>query len=294
MRISTAQYYRVNAEQMQARQNRVAESQAKLGSGKQMLHPSEDPSKADLISRLESARERQGVYSKNIDAAETRLTSEETVLTSMTRIMQRITELTVQAGNDTLAAADRAVIGAEVRAMRDELLKLTNTQDLNGNYIFSGNKVDSPAFVESATGVVSYNGDYGRLELNVSDVRKMTINTLGPELFSEDDFSALDDLVLGLTTDDGAGIRSSLATLNTISDRLTTSYGTMAGRIVAIETQRAVTEDTELRLTELLQREDDLDYATAVTELTQESVALQALQASFAKLSQLTLFNYIR
>ena len=67
----------------------------------------------------------------------------------------------------------------------------------------------------------------------------------------------------------------------------------MAGRVVSIETQRAVTEDTELRLTELLQREDDLDYATAVTELTQESVALQALQASFAKLSQLTLFNYI-
>ena len=64
--------------------------------------------------------------------------------------------------------------------------------------------------------------------------------------------------------------------------------------VVAIDTQRAVTEDTELRLTELLQREDDLDYATAVTELTQESVALQALQASFAKLSQLTLFNYIR
>ena len=49
MRISTAQYYRVNAEQMQARQNKVAESQAKLGSGKQMLHPSENPSKADLI-----------------------------------------------------------------------------------------------------------------------------------------------------------------------------------------------------------------------------------------------------
>lgn len=294
MRISTAQYYRVNAEQMQARQNKVAESQAKLGSGKQILHPSEDPTKADLISRLESARERQGVYSKNIDAAETRLTSEETVLTSMTQIMQRITELTVQAANDTLAAADRAVIGAEVRAMRDELLNLSNTQDLNGNYIFSGNKVESPAFVEDATGVVSYNGDYGRLELNVSDTRRMTINTLGPELFSADDFATLDNLVSKLTGDDGDGIRSALPDLGTISDRLTTSYGTMAGRIVAIDTQRAVTEDTELRLTELLQREDDLDYATAVTELTQESVALQALQASFAKLSQLTLFNYIR
>ena len=132
---------------------------------------------------------------------------------------------------------------------------------------------------------------------NHNDTRAAVVapgRPLGPELFSADDFATLDDLVLRLTTDDGAGIRSSLTTLNTISDRLTTSYGTMAGRIVAIETQRAVTEDTELRLTELLQREDDLDYATAVTELTQESVALQALQASFAKLSQLTLFNYIR
>ena len=294
MRISTAQYYRVNAEQMQARQNKVAESQAKLGSGKQILHPSEDPAKADLISRLEGARELQGVYKKNIDAAETRLTSEETVLTSMTQIMQRITELTIQAGNDTLGVADREVIGAEIRAMRDELLNLANTQDLNGNYIFSGNKVESPAFVEDALGVVSYNGDYGRLELNVSDVRRMTINTLGPELFSADDFADLDALVADLMTDDGDGIRASLPNLHAINERLTTSYGTMAGRIVAIETQRAVAEDTELRLDQLLQRDDDLDYATAVTELTQESVALQALQASFAKLSQLSLFNYIR
>lgn len=294
MRISTAQYYRVNAEQMQARQNKVAETQAKLGSGKQILHPSEDPNKADLISRLESAKERQGVYSKNVDAAETRLTAEETVLTSMTHIMQRITELAVQAGNDTLSAGDRDVIGAEIKALRSELLNLANTQDLNGNYIFSGTKVESPAFVEDVNGVISYNGDYSRFEINVSDVRRMSINTLGPEVFSTADFAALDNLVSKLTADDGNGIRESLTSLNQISDKLTTTYGTMAGRFSAIESQRVIIEDTELRLEELLLREEDLDYATAVTELTQESVALQALQASFARMTQLSLFNFIR
>jgi len=294
MRISTAQYYRVNAEQMQARQNKVAETQAKLGSGKQILHPSEDPNKADLISRLESAKQRQGVYSKNVDAAETRLTAEETVLTSMTHIMQRITELAVQAGNDTLSAGDRDVIGAEIKALRSELLNLANTQDLNGNYIFSGTKVESPAFVEDVNGVISYNGDYSRFEINVSDVRRMSINTLGPEVFSTADFAALDNLVSKLTADDGNGIRESLTSLNQISDKLTTTYGTMAGRFSAIESQRVIIEDTELRLEELLLREEDLDYATAVTELTQESVALQALQASFARMTQLSLFNFIR
>lgn len=294
MRISTAQYYKTNADQLQARQNKVAEVQAKLGSGKQLLHPSENPSKADLISRLESGKGRQGVYSKNVDAAQTRLTSEEAVLTSMTQIMQRITELTVQGGNDTLAAEDRAVIGAEVRALRDELLNLANTQDINGNYIFSGNKVQAPAFLENSSGVVTYNGDYGRLQINVSDVRRLSINTIGPELFSTADFAALDDLVTKLNSDNGSGIRGSISEVEAISNKLTVSYGTMASRVAAIESQRTIIEDTELRIDELLLREDDLDYATAVTELTQESVALQALQASFAKLSQLTLFNFIR
>ena len=294
MRVSTNQFYRVNAEQMQSTQSKVAEIQAKLGSGKQMLHPSEDPGKANLISGLVSAKERQEVYSKNVDAGETRLTAESAVLESMTSIMQRVTQLAVQSSNDTLGASDRDVIATEIKALRDELLNLSNTQDLGGSYIFSGNKTGSPAFVEDANGVVSYNGDYGRMEINVSDVRSIAINTLGPELFSEADFAALDDLVTDLRANDGAGVRTRLDNVNAINDRLINSYGAMAGRLAAMESQRNVIDETTLRIDELLIRENDLDYAEAVTDLSKESVALQALQASFAKIAQLSLFNFIR
>jgi len=294
MRVSTNQFYRVNAEQMQSTQSKVAEIQAKLGSGKQMLHPSEDPGKANLISGLVGAKERQEVYSKNVDAGETRLTAESAVLESMTSIMQRITQLAVQSSNDTLGASDRDVIATEIKALRDELLNLSNTQDLSGSYIFSGNKTGSPAFVEDANGVVSYNGDYGRMEINVSDVRSIAINTLGPELFSEADFAALDDLVADLRANDGAGARTRLDNVNTISDRLINSYGAMAGRLAAMESQRNVIDETTLRIDELLIRENDLDYAEAVTDLSKESVALQALQASFSKIAQLSLFNFLR
>ena len=294
MRVSTNQFYRVNAEQMQSTQSKVAEIQAKLGSGKQMLHPSEDPGKANLISGLLSAKERQEVYSKNVDAGETRLTAESAVLESMTSIMQRVTQLAVQSSNDTLGASDRDVIATEIKALRDELLNLSNTQDLGGSYIFSGNKTGSPAFVEDANGVVSYNGDYGRMEINVSDVRSIAINTLGPELFSEADFAALDDLVTDLRANDGAGVRTRLDNVNSINDRLINSYGAMAGRLAAMESQRNVIDETTLRIDELLIRENDLDYAEAVTDLSKESVALQALQASFAKIAQLSLFNFIR
>ena len=294
MRVSTNQFYRVNAEQMQSTQSKVAETQAKLGSGKQMLHPSEDPGKANLISGLISAKERQGVYSKNVDAGETRLTAESAVLDSMTSIMQRITQLTVQSSSDTLGASDRDVIATEIKALRDELLNLSNTQDLSGSYIFSGNKTGSPAFVEDVNGVVSYNGDYGRMEINVSDVRSIAINTLGPELFSEADFAALDDLVADLRSNNGSGVRTRLDNVNSINDRLINSYGAMAGRLAAMESQRNVIDETTLRIDELLIRENDLDYAEAVTDLSKESVALQALQASFSKIAQLSLFNFIR
>ncbi len=294
MRVSTSQFYRVNSDQMRLAQSNVSELQAKIGSGRQMTHASEDPGKANLISRLESAKERQATYSKNVDAAETRLSAEEAVLESMTSIMQRVTQLTIQGGSDTMSPEDRKVIAIEIEALRNELLKLSNTQDLGGNYIFSGNKTGEPAFVQNVSGVVSYNGDYGRLEINVSDVRKVSVNTLGPELFSTADFATLDDLVTKLRANNGTGIRSAQTSLNTITDTLINSYGAMAGRVAAIESQRSVIEETELRIDELLIREDDLDYATAVTDLTKETLALQALQASFAKVTQLSLFNYIR
>ena len=294
MRVSTSQFYKVNAEQMSAGQSKVAELQAKLGSGKQMVRPSEDPDKANLISGLEDAKKRQGTYSRNVDAVETRLTAESAVLDSMTTIMQRITQLTVQSSNDTLGVSDRDVIATEIEALRNELLNLTNTQDLTGAYIFSGNKTSSPAFVEDSNGTVSYNGDYGRMEVNVSDVRSIAINTLGPDLFSAADFKALDDLVVDLRNADGAGVRTKLADVNSINDRLINSYGSMAGRLAAIESQRSVIDETTLRIDELLIREDDLDYAKAVTELSKESVALQALQASFMKVAQLSLFNFLR
>ena len=294
MKISTTQFFKTSTEQMQSRQRTVSDIQAQLGSGKQVVNPSDAPRKANLISQLESAKELQSTYLRNVETARTRLTSEETVMTAMTEIAQRVSELAIQASNDTLGAEDRSIIGAEVSALRDELLNLTNTKDLSGNYIFAGNKTQSPAFVEDASGTVSYNGDYGRHNVNLSEVRSLPVNTLGIELVSANDFLALDRLVEDLRSDDGAGIRDALSGVNNIVDKLTISFGDMAGRMTALDSQYEIIEDTQLRLDKLLMSESDVDYAEAVTELSRESLALQALQASFSKLSQLSLFNYMR
>jgi flagellar hook-associated protein 3 FlgL len=68
----------------------------------------------------------------------------------------------------------------------------------------------------------------------------------------------------------------------------------MAGRFSALNSQADLLEDTSLRIEQLVSQEKDLDYAAAVTQLSKETLALQALQASFAKIAELSLFNYLR
>ena len=48
-----------------------------------------------------------------------------------------------------------------------------------------------------------------------------------------------------------------------------------------------------LRSIQLLSTEEDLDYSKAVTQFNAEMVRLEATQASFARVAQLSLFEYI-
>jgi flagellar hook-associated protein 3 FlgL len=60
------------------------------------------------------------------------------------------------------------------------------------------------------------------------------------------------------------------------------------------DSQRDILADAKLRYKALLSNTEDLDYASAVTQLSAELLSLEAAQSSFAKISQLSLFNYIR
>ena len=55
-----------------------------------------------------------------------------------------------------------------------------------------------------------------------------------------------------------------------------------------------VLTDTKTRYEMLLSDAQDLDYASAVTKLSSEIMSLEAAQSSFMKISQLSLFNFLR
>ena len=106
MKISTAQFFSNSITQMQRQQTKVAQLQTQLGTGNQLVNPSDDALKSSSINRLNSAIERQSVFSASLDAVESRLGIEEVALRSVNDLMQRVSQLTISAASDTLTAVE--------------------------------------------------------------------------------------------------------------------------------------------------------------------------------------------
>ena len=306
MKISTSQLFDNSVNQMNRQQSKIAEMQAKLASGKQIVKPSDDSEKSAVIQRLQTAIDRQSVYERSLDTAENRLASEESALMSSERILQRIRQLAVQGNTDTLSVDDKEILANEITSLREELLSLANTQDANGNYVFAGSNVQTKAFDVTADGDIIYQGDKTQTSVDISDQRRLVLNRAGDEVFASVDrvvdgdiqdisfFKVIDDFAQALATDDEDALNLGLEEISSITEGMGASIADLGARISTVSNQREILEDTNLRYKDLLSNAQDLDYATAVTKLSAELLSLEAAQASFAKISQLSLFNYIR
>ena len=306
MKISTSQLFDNSVNQMNRQQSKIAEMQAKLASGKQIVKASDDSEKSAVIQRLQTAIDRQSVYERSLDTAENRLASEESALMSSERILQRIRQLAVQSNTDTLSVDDKEILANEITSLREELLSLANTQDANGNYVFAGSNVQAKAFDVNADGDIIYQGDKTQTSVDISDQRRLVLNRAGDEVFASVDrvvdgdtqnisfFKVIDDFAQALATDDEDALNLGLEEISSITEGMGASIADLGSRISTVNNQREILEDTNLRYQDLLSNAQDLDYATAVTKLSAELLSLEAAQASFAKISQLSLFNYIR
>ena len=154
---------------------------------------------------------------------------------------------------------------------------------------------------------MSYKGDQSYVAVDVSEQRRLTMNRPGSEVFSslvrhESDgtsrrvnfFAVIEDFSSALQSNNTANIQRSLGEVDQLSATISVSLADVGSRLSVVDSQRDILADTKLRYQTLLSNATDLDYASAVTELSAELLSMEAVQSSFAKISQLSLFNYIR
>ncbi len=183
MRVSTASFTQRGLTSMLEQQKRLADIQEQISSGKRLLTPSDDPSGAAHILRLEQSLSVTNQFQRNADNALNRLTLAESTLDSVQNSLIRIRELAIQGGNPTVGNTDRLAIAQEVRERLNELMSLANTKDANGEYLFSGYQVTTKPFTQAANGTFTYSGDQGQRALQISSGRQIKDSDSGNSTF---------------------------------------------------------------------------------------------------------------
>jgi flagellar hook-associated protein 3 FlgL len=100
--------------------------------------------------------------------------------------------------------------------------------------------------------------------------------------------------VAGLNGSKGPDIRRGVGELDNLQQGVSLAQAEVGTNLNVVDQQTAVIEDTTLNLKTTLSSIEDLDYASAITKMNQQMMSLEAAQASFAKVSQLNLFDYIK
>lgn len=297
MRISTSWQYQVGVSQMQDQQSKLTDTQVKMASGKKYLTPSENPQAAASLIDFNQRTKVYQQYQDNIGTVKQRLGQENSSINASLNIVMQIRDLTVQGLNAINQGTNRAQIADQIAQLNAQLLTVANTQNPNGEYIFSGYASDKPAFDSS----YAYKGDEQR-SLAIGPERTMADGDKGDQVFGEYDATAtvgniknVFQAVAKLTTDLRANTpqSASLADLDRALDRLSTTQVSVGSRLNTLDVQENLNEDYIVDYKSIISQIGDLDYAEAASNFNLQQVALQAAQQAFSKVQNLSLFNYI-
>lgn len=183
MRVSTSQMHNQALNQMLAIQRQATDTQNQIATGRRYQTAADDPLGAVQVERLNRELAQREQYQKNIDLAESELRMEESSLDQAGNLLQRVRELTVQAGNPINTREDRTFIAAEMETRLDELMQLMNTQLASGDYLFGGNVGGREPFVRDASGSIRYQGDEGQRAVKIDGSISLPVNDSGKRLF---------------------------------------------------------------------------------------------------------------
>lgn len=299
-RISTAFMFARGVDVMLQKQTELSNTELQLASGKRILKPSDDAAASVQILDLKESQARLEQYQRNGDAAEARLSQEETALEGIGNLLQRVRELAVQGNNSTNNADDRTALAKEIRQHIDNFMQLANTSDANGEYLFSGFRTDTAPISHNGAGTFTYNGDSGQRIVDIGDSRKVATGDPG-SIFMDLSAAAggttnVGQILYDLATTFEAGNAdpNALTDIDTAIGSVLNTRAAIGARMNAIDDQKNANEAFDVAINQVRSSLEDLDYAEAISRFNQQLTALQASQQSFLKIQDLSLFNFLR
>lgn len=298
---STSAFFERSLMDLTSLRKQAEETQAQMSTGERLLRSSDDPVAASRLRQLAQADVYDDIDSAATNRATIDLSLTDNALSQFSNFVTRLQELATQAASATLSQSQRAGIGEEVAQIRENLVALANTRDGNGNALFGGESA-SDAYTLDAAGNATYAGTGSAGVISLGGGQSVSRGVTGPEFLKFQSGGATVDLLAmtkALADDLTAGTggattaRSALAQLGDGLNAITTAQTVVGSRLnwIDLNTERR-TSLSEMRTAEKTEV-GAADLTETIARLQNTMLVLQASQASFSKLANLSLFSVL-
>ena len=266
-----------------------------LATGMRINSISDEPAAvADLvINRSQSSQNDQ--YVKNIQNLRGSFQISDSTLNSVVTLLSRAGSLGTEGANGTLTDANRQAIAVEVRGIQQQLVGLGNTT-YQGKYLFGGTEVTQPPFVlDQNTGVVTYQGNNNSNSIQVGEGDFVPSGISGAQLFTPtgaDVFQAVNSLATALETN--GDVATATTDVHKAFDKFTAQRSFFGNSMNRLNTTEQFLSSESIRLKSNLNDIAGADLSKVASDLSQIEVAKNATLQATAKISQLSLFDYLK
>ncbi|MGB9852438.1 MAG: hypothetical protein ACPLPX_06195 [Candidatus Kapaibacteriota bacterium] len=331
MRVTQFSKYIPIQSSIQEIQSRKYLNELRLATGKQVVDITETPNLLVQKKRFENQIAQQQQYKKNIEYSINFLQHTSETLGSIADNVQKIRDIAVSA-TQVGVAQDVSTLGKQIRYLLEDIVQNLNS-DFDGQFVFSGNLLNTESIttppgstnklpyeiiqetptVENPSGLkVIFKGNTKKLVVNTSKISSEIINTTADELFGDETLSSLNKIIdlYNLLTynkdgtprgekdlfnpDDLSKLNNYQKEIGKLYDKINAANsrnGALINRFEALKDQSA---SILTALEGYKSSVSDADYAATTIQLNKDQTALQFTLQVAARLTQTTLFDFLR
>ena len=277
---------------LQAGLDRLAQTQEKLSTGKNLNRPSDSPTDAttSMKIRVQLAETQQHV--RNAQNGLGWLDVTDTTLSGMADNLRRVSELALQGANASITGTTSGALATEVAQIREGLLAQANTTYLD-RPIFGGVTAGSEAFDASG----AYVGADAPVQRSVADGVKVRIDVSGTTVVGPNGANLFDDLAAlenALRLGDKAAIQAGISAITDRQRAVSDAQAAVGASYNRVDAAERKGQDALVTLRSALSEVEDTDLPKAMVDLQMHEVAYQAALASTARVMQPSLVDFLR
>jgi len=279
--------------------------QEQLASQQTINRPSDDPINTRYLLDMNDKFQAGTQYLSNLNKADTWLSFSETALTGMQEIMKQANSVVSAISGGSQDATELKNVASQLTELKKQLVDMGNTQ-YGDQYIFAGTDTNVPPFSVTGPPYDSATSNEATMDVEVRQNSNLTMNVLGKQILTADTaatqpygnkniLSAMDSLITQLNSanPDFSVIRQNASDLEDGTEQITNAQSDVASKRKRVQTMVDLNTYNNNTLATLRDATLLADTYKLAIQQTSQQTALEATLSSTAKISQMSLLDYI-